>query len=264
MNSNITKALDEVISLDAWYASFDSEGRASVHVDLSFFVGEMGSEDASEVTFKLSLRRAILKIIIPNTEGVSVMQSSVDREPTLEGVKKVIEESQISKTGSAGINAQLRAPIGVTAEGKIQASKAVSRTASTEFVTQITEFDIKQVIDSGRNYGWDIRTSSGSGLVGKVWDPVKRPRLSIKKMTESKIEPSFQVCVYCRKGDLIVEDVKLKNSNLIINAMSKNRMAAAKAYIKSRLIEDGLLNTENDGDMFEIKIADSTVVPEIK
>lgn len=94
MNNNSAKSLHEIVSVDAWHAQFDSEKRASVHVDLSFSTGEMGSEEASQVTFKLSIKKATLKIVIPATEGVAVIQSSVDREPTLEGVRKVIEESR--------------------------------------------------------------------------------------------------------------------------------------------------------------------------
>ena len=264
MNNNISKSLSEVVSIDAWHASFDSDGRASVHVDLSFLIGEMGSEESSEVTFKLSLRRAVLKIIIPTTEGLAVIQSSVDREQTLEGVRKIIEESQVSKSGSIGFNAQLRVPAGVSADGKVQATKASARATSTEFTSPVSGFDIKQIVDSARNDGWEIRSTSGGALSGKVWDPVKRPRLSVKKVVESKLESSFRVSVQCRKGDLIIEGIKLKSGIPFFSSSQINRMAAAKAFIRLKLIEDGLQTYANDEDVVEILIAESTIIREVR
>lgn len=266
MNNNSAKSLHEIVSVDAWHAQFDSEKRASVHVDLSFSTGEMGTEEVSQVTFKLSIKKATLKIVIPATEGVAVVQSSVDREPTLEGVRKVIEESKITNSGSAAIDARLKMPIGVTASGEVKASRSGSnaRATSTEFTSQISEFEVRQIVDAARNYGWEIKTSSGGALVGKVWDPVKRPRLSIKKLSESRLEPGFQIQVVCRKCDLMIDDVKFKEGTPFFNGLKVNRMAAAKAFIRTRLIDDGLYDGKDDSDLVEFVIAEMAVVEEIK
>lgn len=266
MNNNSTKSLHEIVSVDAWHAQFDNEKRASVHVDLSFSTGEMGSEDASQITFKLSLRRAIVKLVIPSTEGVAVIQTSVDREPTLEGVRKVIEESKITTSGAAAINARLRAALGVSASGSIQASKERSnaRSTSTEFTSHISEFEVRQIVDAARNYGWEIKNTAGGALIGKVWDPVRRPRLSIKKTSDSRLEPGFQVRVLCRISDLMIEDIKIKNGTPFLNTLKSNRIAAAKSFIRSRLIEDGLYDGNNEDTLVEYVIAEMAVVEEVR
>ena len=262
--NNLSKTFTEIISIDAWRASFDEHGKASVHVDLSFQTGLIGADEDFEVTFTLALRRALLKIVIPETENLAVVQSSVDREPTLEGVRRVLRESQIGRSGAVGISAQLTHQPSLAANADAKISRAVTDTTSTEFTSKISEFEIQQIVDAGRNYGWEINPVNGGTLSGKVWDPVKRPRLTVKKTSESRIEPGFQVRVCCRKGDLFVDNVQLKSGRPLLDHLKPNRMATAKAIIRTKLLAYGFDFDENNNDLVEVTIADVAVIEEVK
>lgn len=263
MTNNLRKMFGDIVSVDAWRTSFDEDGRASVHVDLSFLTGHVGGEDHFAVTFTVSLKRAVVKIIIPETENIAVIQSSVDREPTLEGIKKVIKESQIGHAGSAAVDARFRAPLSVTARGEAEITTAGSKKTKTEYNSKISEFQIRQLVDGAKNYGWEITSSENGVLDGKVWDPVRRLRLSVKKIAESKIEPSMQVCVYCRMGDISIDNIKIKGKTAFSNRFTPNRAAAAKAVIRQKLLENGLTSPEGDNELVEVKIADCLVYPEV-
>lgn len=261
--NNLSKTFAEIISIDAWRAAFDENGKATVHVDLSFRPGLIGAEQDYEVTFTLSLRRALLKVVIPATENIAVVQSSVDREPTLEGVRRVIKESQVGRSGAAGISAQLKHQPALAANIDVKANKSSGTATSTEFTTKISEFQIQQIVDAAHNYGWEITPVNGGGLSGKVWDPVKRPRLTVKKVSESKIDPGFQVHVCCRKGDLLIDEVKLKSGKPFLDHLKANRIAAAKAVIRSKLINYGFDFDDNSNDLVEVSIAEIAVVEEV-
>lgn len=262
--SNLNSAFGDVVSVEAWRGEFDSQGRAKVHVDLSFLVGELGSEDECEVTFTVSLKRAVLRIVVPPNEPIGVIQSSVDREPTLEGLKKVIRESTSGLSTGAGISAKMRGSgVGIDATGAVSAGKRRLETTKVETEARVSEFSIRQFKDSTGCYAWEIAAEQGGGMKGKVWDPVSQPRLKIKQTSPSKIEPVLQAHVLCRRQDIIIDKVRPKASNALANRFLKNRMAAAKAVVREKIISLGLSYQDGNNDLVEIQIADTLIVSEL-
>lgn len=152
MNSNVGKGFSEVVSVDAWQASIQKDGSASVHVDLSFLAGAVGAEDDFDITFRVALKRAVLRLVIPESEPLTVLQSSVDREQTLEGVRKRIEESMVAKSGAVGVRAQLKSVMPVKAFGEVRAAGSSKSQTFTEFSQNISQFRVRQYVDRDKCY----------------------------------------------------------------------------------------------------------------
>lgn len=263
MQNNAARAFSEVVSVDGWRADFDENGHASVHVDVSFFEGLVGAEDEFEITFRVSLNRAVLRLVIPETEPIAVIQSTVDREPTVEKIRKIISESRVGKSGGVALNAQLANPTKLGATGNLSAAKETARESRTESTETISQFDIRQFKDRENNYCWEISGHEKRSMKGKVWDPVDQPRLSVKQTTKTKLDPVMQVHVLCRRCDLRIEDVRQKNGSAIKNKFLLNREAAAKAAIKERILDEGLNHPSAENDLIEIQIAESLIIEEI-
>ncbi len=263
MQGNISRALSEVVSVDGWRAEFDKDDRSTVHVDLSFFEGKVGAEDEFEVTFSVALRRAVLKLVIPENEPIAVMQSTVDREQTVEAIRKTLSESQYGTKGKINIKGSLAKPIGISASGGVEAKGAKRHKVTTESKEPIRQFDIRQFKDSEGCYCWEISGFDGSVMNGKVWNPVKQPRLSLKQSVDSMIEPVLRAVVTCRRCDLIIENVTLKKGAPFQDKFTLNRKAAAEAVIRTRILGESLEHPDADNDLIEIQIAETLVVQEV-
>ena len=214
MNSNLSKVFSDIVSVDAWRADFDDQGRANVHVDLSFLLGEIGAEDEFEITFRVALRRAVLKLVVPPNEPLAIIQASVDREPTLEGIKKILQESQTAQDTQADLSARFaKGSIAAEAKGRASVRAARSKSTTIEFSQKITEFRVRQFIDGAGNYCWEVTPHDAIFMNGKVWNPVKEPRLSIKQTSASKLPPVLEAHVLCRRSDIEIQDVKAKKNS---------------------------------------------------
>ena len=263
MANNRIRALSEVVSVDGWHAAFDKEGKASVHVDLSFFKGLVGSEEEFAVTFRLALRRAVVRVVVPDSEPLAVMQGSVDREPTVEMIRKVISESTVGRSGRASIDAQLKDPFALNAAVSGELSGQRIKTYRTEGSEKISQFNIRQFKSPDGSYCWEISGQDGEALIGKVWNPVNQPRLSVKKKTDGPLEPSLRVSILCRRSDLLIEDVTPKKGSTAQTKFLLNRQAAAKAVIREKILKNGLEHPTSDNDIIEIQIADCLIVQEV-
>ncbi len=262
--NNLGAAFHELVSLDAWRTAYNDEGIASVHVDLSFLDASIEDPTEKKVTFLLRLKCARLKVVVPRSEPLAVVQSSVDREPSLEGIKRVIElrktQSALSGTAAANLGSKSAGAL----EAHASASRGNERSETIEKSTKISQFKTQQLRDANRNYLWVIEDSSGSTLSGKVWDPVKNPRLSVKQaVKEPKIEAECRVVVSCRKCDFDITDVKVKKDGVFALVTNKNKLAAAHALIKRKLVEHGLVGDyDEDLDLVEVTLAAMTVPQE--
>lgn len=262
MTNNEARALSEIVSIDAWHAEFDESGKASVHVDASFFIGLIGAEDHFEITFKVALRRAVLRLVIPPTEPLTPIQSSIDREQTAEGILKIVSATNLGGGASIGIDASSNAiPLRAHASGNAFANKTHSSTS--ELSQSISRFETRQFKDGSGNYCWEITGRDGTILEGKVWDPVKNPRMKVKRTSSPKISPVMYVQVLCRRCDIEIDKVTPKSGSPFYNRFSSNRMAAARAVIKEKILGNGLNHPEADNELIEIQIAESVIYPEV-
>lgn len=263
MSNNFQKVFSELISIDAWHSAYDAEGRASVHVDLSFRSGDMGAEDEYEITFRVSLRKATLCLIVPESEPLGIVQSSIDREQTLEGLRKTISESRLANSASAAISAQLNASLPIEATGSIAGERTRKVATVTEFNESLKSFRTRQFNNRDGHCSWEISPEEAKVLIGKVWDPVKNPRLKVKKLSESALQPVLRVHVIANRGDIEIDRIEIKKGNVFQNKFANNRKAAAKAIIKERVLGLGLEHPNPDNDLVEIELASAVVAEEV-
>ncbi len=263
--NNLSRVFSEIVSLDAWHSKFSEiDNCASVHVDLSFLEGHLGAEAESEVRFRLTLRRAELIFVIPAMEPLQVVQSSVDREATIEGITKYIREHDKTLSGSVDAALQITKNPTLNLGGKATVQNSNKEVVSTEMKLAVSNIKMGQSKDPDGNYRWVLTPETGDLLIGKVWDPIKRPRLSVKKNGSPVIAPTCRVIVRCRKQDLCISDISLKSGKKLSQKLIFNRTAAATAFIAQKLGELGFDNENLDEDYANICVAEVTVSEEVK
>ena len=246
---NRRRAFADVVSIDAWHDPFGSDaGAVDLHADIVFGTARVGGEPESAVRFRLSIKRAELVVIIPETEPVKIDRNSVARgakgpdgkmvetfETSAQGHMKAVASSSIGPTNVSGATS---AEIGAAAN--IQASKKIEITATVEFMK------VTQSKTADDNYRWTIEPGQQRTLDGRPWDGVKEPRLKLIDLRANRskgIPPSVRVEVRCRREDLAIEELEAKDVNawqlLTARAGFSNRLAAAESYIRDRLAEEG-------------------------
>ena len=257
--ANRRRAFADVVTVEAWHDNFtDNNSEVDLHADVVFGTARVGGETDSPVRFRLSVKRAEVVIIIPELEPVAVDRRSVSRDsPEVQGC--ITETRQRSSKGdlSAGVS------LSGTQEGlqgSLTAKAAGQKSASTMRTTEVSEA-VRLIIvtqsktDEG-HYRWLLEPSLPPFLKGRPWDPAKQPRLRLidnRKDRSKGIPPSVRVEVRCRKEDLHIEDLRVKDEGLWETLRNRvgftNRLAAAESYIRERLLEEGL-EVENMDDIF--------------
>ena len=95
-SENRRRAFADVVTIDAWHESFGPEvGTADLHADVVFGVARVGGETDSPVRFRLSIKRAEIIVLIPESEPVRVDKRSVSRDsPASKGhLTQVVERA---------------------------------------------------------------------------------------------------------------------------------------------------------------------------
>ena len=233
--------------------------KVDLHIDVVFQTGRVGGEEASPVRFRLGLRRAEVVLIIPPHEPIKVDRASVSRDqPKLEGtISRSVErksQSGISAEGNVGISNSKGAfgSLGASLGGK-------QETTTDEKVLLEGQFklmDVTQSTTADGFYRWLVSPRNGEKLDGRPWDAQEDVRLKIvdqRPENTKSVPPTVRVEVRCKKEDLLIEGIEIKNKESWKIAKKrqgfKNRMAAAEAYIRSKLYEEGL-QVSNFEDVF--------------
>ncbi len=258
-SDNRRRAFADVVAIDAWHNSFDGKhSKVDLHADVVFGTARVGGDSKSPVRFRLSAKQAEVVVIIPKSEPVSVDKGSVAREaPETRGrLTETVEQATHSHAGGrislSASPAELSASGSVTAgiEGSMSAKKKIEISGKVHFMIVTSS-----KTDEG-HYRWIIKPTASQVLEGRPWDATKQPRLKIidKRRDRSKgIPPTVRVEVRCRREDLLIDDLQIKDQGLWEKAKGrigfKNKMAAAISYIRDRLTEEGL-EVENIEDIF--------------
>lgn len=259
--SNLQKVFESVVSIDAWRTTFDSETQlAKVHIDVSFLKGKLGDDPGSPVRFEVALKRAEIIFAIPATEPISVVQSSVKRERPISVKAEITQERETSARVGAAANLNMTAP---KAEVNAAASKSY---AVKESVTASSESGAITWAQSKRpdgQYRWELAPKAARLLLGKAWDAVSEPLLSIRSTGNSKIDPVARIEIRCRREDLLITNLQAKNEGVLQKALTgtifDNKLAAAEAYIVN-VLSSRNLDIRNFEDPFgEILLADVMV-----
>lgn len=256
---NRKRSFADVVSIDAWHDDFD-ETRSTVdlHADVVFGTARVGGESDSPVRFRLSIKRAEIVVVIPDLEPIGIDRKSVARDsPIIHGqqVEILEEKAQASAKGNVSLGAS-RAGLTASMSAEASADASVQGTRRLEISSAIELMIITQSQTDEGHYRWLVEPSVGGVLQGRPWNAADQPRLKIidrRKNRSKGLPPIVRVEVRCRREDLIIDDLQVKDASVWENATSrlgfKNRIAAAESYIRDRLSKEGL-EVGNIGDPF--------------
>jgi hypothetical protein len=256
-SDNRRRAFADVVTVDAWHQTFEGTKKVDLHADVVFGIARVGGESTSPVRFRLKVRRAEVVLVIPDSEPVGVDKPSVSRDSP--DIRTRVKET-IKKSSSSGAGAHFAADISTDKfDGTIGIAAKADTNVSTEQKIERSgdrpRMHVRQSLTPDGHYRWIIESSEGSHLDGRPWDPTHSPRLKLvdrRKESGKSIPPSVRIEVLCRREDLIIEDITLKDARLWNTTKARlgfsNRMAAAESYIRNCLLEEGLLV----GDMADI------------
>jgi hypothetical protein len=258
-SDNRRRAFADVVAIDAWHDSFGGDVSAvDLHADVVFGTARVGGEADSPVRFRLSVRRAEVIVVIPDSEPVSVDRRSVSRESTeSQGKLTEIVEQSTEAHATGGLSASVGATGlsgGISADAGAQAN--ISSTRKLEISANVQFMVVTQSINADGHYRWIVEPRRSRILEGRPWDGVRVPRLKLidKRKDRSKgIPPTVRVEVCCRREDLVIENLEVKDNSVWEKVKSRagfaNRMAAAESYIRDRLTEEGL-DVQNIREIF--------------
>lgn len=266
--NNYARILSDVVSVDAWHNELGSEHpRADLHVDVTFGVGRFGAEESSPVRFRLSLKNAEIVVVIPETEPVRVDPSSVSRDHvSLRTVhlRTVEQSSGVDAGTAAGVhlsNVTPRARLG----GSFSANITHSESDKLTVERRSKDFSVTQSITEDGFYRWRVSPYAGSDklhLDGKPWDATSYPRLRLidcRDDPSSGIPPAVHVEIRAHREDLHISELELKDRKrwdiVKQNTSSRNKIAAAEAYIRDVLSREGLYTGPLDEKFAYITIA---------
>ncbi len=262
---NRRRALADVIDVEAWHREFSSAvDRAHLFVDVTFGVGRVGGEPESPVRFQMSLRRAEIVVVIPATEPATANIESVLRlAPQVATEAVSSKKTAIDASASAAIAGALGQPR-IDAVARLQG--AITRSQATN--VQVTETGGSMRLVQSRtedgSYRWVVTAFSGI-LDGKPWDAGSNSLVEVidtRKDRSGGIEPAIRVQIKCRREDLIIEKLTLKDRgswNKIKNGLNfKNKLAAAEAAVRNYLSEEGLFHNDISDPYVMMTLAEVT------
>lgn len=115
-------------------------------------------------------------------------------------------------------------------------------------------------------YRWELTPKNSKVLVGKPWNPVKKPRLQLQQNNNctNSIAPGVLIEVRCLREDLDIQSLELTDENLFEKCRSragvKNNEAAAISYIRDQLIKEGLDFGDLENSFGHITIASTIAI----
>jgi hypothetical protein len=259
---NRKRAFADVVSIDVWHDAFDRKHpKVDLHADVAFSTARVGGEPESPIRFRLSLRRAEVVVVIPDTEPASVDRKSVARDsPKIRGHRTETFEKKATTSAKGRVSGSA-SNIGIAASASAEASAQAdqSGTQRLEVSAPVQLMNVIQSQTGNGDYRWLVTPGMpgiGEILEGRPWDAATQPRLKIvdqRKDRSTGLPPVVRLQVECRREDLVIEDLHIKDESVWENVKSrlgfKNRLAAAESYIRDRLREEGL-EVKNIEDAF--------------
>ncbi len=255
-NNSRRQAFADVVTIEAWHGEFAGGRRVDLHVDVVFGTARLGEESDSAMRFRLSLRRAEVVVVVPDAEPVSIDPSSVSRDAQ-KFVGKITETTERKEAKSIGGRIFGRfskgSSVGISAE--LSGEKKTKRSERVEFSSETHGIVFTQSKNEDNNYRWILESPIKKSIEGRPWDGASSPRLALVcgDQASERVPPTVRVEIHCRREDLIISDLAMKDENLWASISEKfgfrNRLAAAESYIREKLISEGL-RVENIEEAF--------------
>jgi hypothetical protein len=246
--SNRRRAFADVVSIDAWTGDFAKGTEVSFHADVSFGTARVGGEAESRVRFRLSVRRAEVVLIIADFEPVKVDPRTVYRgspEPEIKVTASEERSTSANAKGEIGITLSRGGLDGKAAIGA-GGQTTISANQKKEMASSVHSMHVKQSKNEDGYYRWEIRSTDQKALDGRPWNSSEPTAQLVDQRSKgsTSIPPSVRVEVRCRREDLIIDDLRLKDETLMSKIQGKagykNRNAAAISYIRNELLKEGL------------------------
>jgi|SRR5215204_247580 len=179
-SANRRRVFSDAVSIDAWHDRFD--GKRSIvdlHADVVFGVARVGGDTDSPIRFRLSIKRAEVVVVIPDTEPISVNPKSVAREITEpQGQLTEIVEQNAHTRAKAKFSASTSSAIpNVKGSAELEAQGAASARRKLKISSTIRFMTVTTSKTEEGYYRWLIKPSTSATLEGAPWDAVKEPRL---------------------------------------------------------------------------------------
>ena len=248
--SNRRRVFADLVSIDAWHDNFaDGRSMVDLHADVVFGTARVGGEKDSPVRFRLSMRRAEVVVVLPELEPASVDRKSVSRDAP-EAAGNLIEILEQSNKGAAWASATISgsrsgvkgaASVGGDVESSRSSTKRVQLSSSVNLML------VTQSQTAEGHYRWIIEPTTSGILYGRPWDARTQPRLKVideRKDRSKGLPPTVRIEVHCRREDLEITHLEIKDESLWQNAKRRvgfrNRLAAAESYIRDQLLKEGL------------------------
>ncbi len=264
--SNSSRALRQVVSLDGWIAAFDTNETATVHADVVFREGRFGAEQDDKVRFRLSLKRAEIVLVAPESEPLRVVRASVHRTPVREDeTRTVTRQTSAEARGKAGFSlSETLLPGGDLSLGGEAHRSFTTRQELTEKIAGQVE---QHFTTLEGHPAWEVRAIGGDCLNGSPWDAAQTPRLKVKRLAERNADgdkPTLRFEMRCRREDVEISDLELKDpEKQRWFARRPNRdvnLGAAEQVIKEELLSAGFLQVPDLGEKHaDLVIADVIV-----
>lgn len=212
----------------------------------------------SPVRFRLSLKYAQIVVLIGESSSLEVDSGSVSRNRPATGIVETHEKT----TSGYGAGATLGvSPKGILGRIGLSGLKGRFRNKKSKFKENTANIAATHAKSADGHHCWRLTPARHRTLYGPVWDSKKEPRLAVidnrtkkqrQRDSDRELYPEAIIEVRCKREDIVIEDIKLKNNAADVEwrsrAGSAERLAAAEGYIKECLRNENL----DAGDMSEI------------
>ena len=183
MNENFDnrrRVFADLVFVDAWHRKFTEEVESvNLHVDVSFGTARVGGDSDIPVQFRLSLKRAEVVIIVPESEPVSIDRASVSRDsPVIEAKRsKSYKRKRGHKLAASAKGALSKLGIGgsVKLNGEFVNENSKSENLDINDIVRMITSTTSQTADA--DYRWKLEPRVEPVLNGSPWDPIEEPRL---------------------------------------------------------------------------------------
>jgi len=262
-DGNRKRVFSSILSIDAWHKPLkNKKNSSSVFVELSFHEGRIGGDDADlPLTFKISLKRALLTISVENPlriEKSSIARNIPKNDANLTRI--ITAKSEIDKSSNLSYGIDLK-KFALLFSGKKRNSLSISDEEALKIVSEIPRILARAKPVGSLEYGWELLPSYERSLDGQPWDPIKNPRLNVLAPSSDRfLDSAIKINVSCNREDIEISDIKVKDENLrgriSGNILGDINEKAAIQHIKLLLSEADLHPGRLDNRFSSILIAD--------
>ena len=251
---NTHRSLQQLVSVNAWFAQDkDAPARFTLHANVTFNEERLGGDAATQVVFKLAVKRCDIIFVLPKSAPFRVDPSSV-RSPKPLNPKSVIYKDS-SKTGASARGKLGLSLLGPKASGEVDGSHEIQQervTSSEQFVSHYNE--LWKMIRGNHAWSVDGRELDNKRLAGPVFDAHNDPRLTIvdgrtdearEKDNANNLNPVAGVQVRCLREDIDIYDIEFKDNEkqkrFEFSSHKQAKLATAVEVLKEAILKEGLV-----------------------